>query len=70
MSVESIAVRKAIDTTILVLLGDKIGAGKQREIRQIIEKVQAGDITEEEGYNLARFNDGDTLDQVLGNDSD
>lgn len=55
-----------IDTAITVILGDKIAAAKQREIRRVIEAVQAGEITPDEGYARLRYEDGDALDQALG----
>lgn len=58
-------VLKAIDTAILVIIGDKITAARQREIRRVIEAVQADEITAEEGYARLRFEDGDALDRAL-----
>ena len=60
------AVLKAIDTAILVMLGDKITAARQREIREKIVAVHEGRMTAEEAYAALRFQDGDALDQALG----
>lgn len=57
---------KVIDTAIIVILGDKVSAARQREIRRTIEAVHAGEITEQEAYERLRFGDGDALDQALG----
>lgn len=65
MSATSEAVGQAIDLTILVILGDRVSAEKQREIRRVVEDVQAGKITEIEAYGRLRYKDGDALDQAL-----
>jgi len=65
MSGTSKLITKAIDTAILVLLGDKITAARQREIRRVIESVHSEEITAEEGYDRLRFEDGDALDKAL-----
>ena len=65
MSATTMLIGQAIDKAILVLLGDKISAEKQREIRRTIVQAIAGDITDQQAYDLLRYKDGDKLDQLL-----
>jgi hypothetical protein len=59
------AVLKAIDTAILVMLGDKVTAAQQRAIRNTIVAVHEGRMSAEDAYEVLRFKDGDALDQAL-----
>ena len=61
----AIVVGKVIDTAILVILGDKVSAEKQRELNRIIQDAIDVKITDKEAYDQARFKDGDALDQLL-----
>lgn len=66
MSAVNEAFARGVELTMMVLLGDKAAAAKQREIRRIVEAVQAGEMTTSEGYERLRFEDGDALDKALG----
>jgi len=68
MSATREAVEQAVDLTILILLGDKMEAAKQREISRTIQQAINGDITDDEAIAQLRPKVGDALDQALGNE--
>ena len=70
MSATAQAVGKAIDIAVLVLLGDKLEAAKQREISRTLQDVFDGKITEDEAIAQLRPKRDDALDQALGNSAE
>lgn len=65
MSATAALIGQVIDKAILVMLGDKVSAEKQREIHRVIDEAIAGKITDQEAYAAIRFKDGDALDKLL-----
>lgn len=67
MSATAVAVGRAVDLAVLVLLGDKLEAAKQREISRTLQDCIDGKITEDEAIAQLRPKVGDALDKALGN---
>jgi len=65
MNATAIIVGQVIDKAILLLLGDKVAAERQREISRTIQDAIDGKITDDEAIALLRHKDGDALDHAL-----
>lgn len=66
MSASRVLVGQVLDKAILILLGDKLTAAKQREISRTIQDAIDGKITDEEAIETLRPKVGDALDKALG----